>query len=137
MSKMIFVNLPVRDLIKARKFYEAIGTVNNPQFSDENSACMVFSESINVMLMTHAKWATFTKKPIADANKASEVMLAISCDSRDAVNAMAEAAGKTGGVTDSNPPKDYGFMLNRNIEDPDGHVWEAMWMDPKGMPAQG
>ena len=82
MSKMIFVNLPVRDLIKARKFYEAICTVNNPQFSDENSACMVFSESINVMLMTHAKWATFTKKPIADANKASETDHARSCNRR-------------------------------------------------------
>ena len=134
MTKMIFVNLPVRDLARARKFYEAIGAVNNPQFSDDNSACMVLSDTIHVMLLTHAKWATFTNKPIADAKIASEVMLAISCDSRDAVDAMAEAAGKSGGFTDSNPPKDYGFMLNRNIEDPDGHVWEAFFMDMSKMP---
>jgi len=134
MAKMIFVNLPVHDLSKAKTFYEAIGAINNPQFSDETAACMVFSEAIHVMLLTHAKWATFTAKPISDARKASEVMLALSCDSRDAVNAMVDAAGKTGGTADSNPPKDYGFMLNRNFEDPDGHVWEAVWMDPKGMP---
>ena len=137
MSKMIFVNLPVHDLPKAKAFYEAIGATNNPRFSDDTAACMVFSEAIHVMLLTHAKWATFTKKPISDAHKASEVMLALSCDSREAVNAMADAAGKAGGKADVNPPQDYGFMFNRNIEDPDGHVWEAMWMDPKGMPAQG
>lgn len=134
MNKMIFVNLPVRDLSKAKAFYEAIGATNNPQFSDTTSACMVFSEAIHVMLLTHEKWATFTKKPICDAHKASEVMLALSCSSRDAVNSMAEAAAKGGGVADVNPLKDYGFMLNRNIEDPDGHVWEAMWMDPNGIP---
>ena len=137
MTRMIFVNLPVQNLAKAKAFYEALGATNNPQFSDHTSACMVFSDTIHVMLLTHDKWATFTKKPISDAKAASEVMLALSCDSRDAVNAMADAAAKAGGVTDCNPPKDYGFMLNRNIEDPDGHVWEAMWMDPKGMPAQG
>ena len=135
MSQMIFVNLPVRDLPKAKAFYEAIGAVNNPQFSDDAGACMVFSEAIYVMLLTHMKWATFTGKPIADAHKASEVMLALSCDSRDAVHARTDAAGKAGGVADCNPPKDYGFMLNRNFEDLDGHVWEAFWMDPKGMPA--
>lgn len=136
MSRMIFVNLPVRELSKSRKFYEAIGAVNNPQFSDEASACMVLSDTISVMLLTHPKWVTFTKKSIADATKASEVMLALSCDSRDAVNATAEAAGKAGGAVDSNPPQDYGFMLNRHVEDPDGHVWALMWMDPNGMPAQ-
>ena len=130
---MIFVNLPVHDLKKSMAFYEAIGAKNNPQFTDETAACMVFSEAINVMLLTHGKWAGFTAKPISDAHKSSEVMLALTCESRDAVHALAEAAGKAGGVTDSNPPKDYGFMLNRNIEDPDGHVWEAFWMDPKGM----
>ena len=137
MTRMIFVNLPVRDLSKSRAFYEAIGAVNNPQFSDDTAACMVLSDAISVMLLTHPKWATFTQKPIADATKASEVMLALSCDSRDAVNATAVAAGKAGGTVDSNPPQDYGFMLNRNVEDPDGHVWELMWMDPSGMPAQG
>lgn len=136
MSRMIFVNLPVRNLPKARAFYEALGATNNPQFTDETGACMVFSEAIHVMLLTHAKWAVFTKKPISDAHVAGEVMLALSGDSRDAVNAMADAAGKAGGAADVNPPQDYGFMFGRSFEDPDGHVWEVIWMDPKGMPAQ-
>jgi predicted lactoylglutathione lyase len=135
MSRMIFVNLPVRDLAKARAFYEAIGAVNNPQFSDETAACMVFSDAIHVMLLTHDKWAFFTKKPIADAHTASEMMLALSCENRDAVLAIAEAAGKAGGVADVNPAQDHGFMLNRSFEDPDGHIWEAMWMDPSAMPS--
>ena len=136
MSKMIFVNLPVRDLAKARAFYEALGAVNNPQFSDETSACMVFSEAIFVMLQTHAKWTVFTAKPIADAHAASEVMLALSCDSRDAVNAMAEASGTAGGIVDVNPKQDHGFMLGRSFEDPDGHIWEAVWMDLSAMPGR-
>jgi uncharacterized protein len=137
MNRMIFVNLPVRNLPKAKAFYEAVGAINNPQFTDETAACMVLSDTINVMLLTHEKWAVFTKKPISDAHAASEVMLALSFDSRDAVNAVADAARKAGGVADVNPPQDHGFMLNRSFEDLDGHVWEAMWMDPSGMPAQG
>ena len=136
MPKMIFVNLPIADLSRATAFYEAIGFTKNPRFSDETAACMALSDAIHVMLLTHAKWAFFTKKPIADAHAASEVMLALSFDSRDAVNATVEAAGKAGGVPDVNAPQDYGFMFNRSFEDPDGHVWEAGWMDPKGMPAQ-
>ena len=136
MSKMIFVNLPIRDLAKATAFYEAVGATKNPQFSDETAACMVFSDAIHVMLLTHAKWAVFSKKPISDAHAASEVILTLSCDSRDAVNTLADSAGKTGGVADVNPPQDHGFMLNRSFEDPDGHLWELMWMDPNGMPAQ-
>jgi hypothetical protein len=134
---LIFVSLPVRNLPKAKAFYEAVGAVNNPQFSDDTAACMVFSDTINVMLLTHAKWNFFTKKPIADAHAASEVMLALSCDSRDAVNARAEAARKAGGTVDVNPAQDHGFMFNRSFEDLDGHVWEAVWVDPKGMPAHG
>lgn len=133
MSKMIFVNLPVRDLPKSRAFYEALGATNNPQFSDETAACMVFSDSIFVMLLTHAKWGFFTKKPISDSHKASEVMLALSGDSRDTVNAMADAAGTAGGVADVNPPQDHGFMFGRSFEDPDGHVWEVIWMDPSAL----
>jgi len=132
-TKMIFVNLPVRNLQKARAFYEAIGATNNPQFSDDTSACMVLSETIHVMLLTHTKWAVFTKKPISDAHAGSEVMLALSSDSRDAVNATANAAGKAGGVADVNPPQDHGFMFGRSFEDPDGHIWEVMWMDPSAL----
>jgi uncharacterized protein len=137
MSKMIFVNLPVHDLQKAKVFYAAIGATNNPQFSDDTSSCMVLSETINVMLLTHAKWAAFTTKKISDAHAASEVMLALSCDSRDAVDATTEAAGKAGGVADSNPKQDHGFMYGRSFEDPDGHVWEVVWMDPSAMATRG
>jgi uncharacterized protein len=96
----------------------------------------VFSETIHVMLLTHDKWRFFSKKPIADAHAASETMLALSYDSREAVHAVAGAAGKAGGVLDVNPPQDHGFMVNRSFEDPDGHVWEAMWMDPSAMSPQ-
>jgi hypothetical protein len=134
MAKMIFVNLPVRHLQGARAFYEAIGATLNPKFSDDAGACMVLSDAIYVMLLTHPKWAMFTKKPISDAHAASEVMLALSADSREAVDAMATAAGKAGGVSDVNPPQDHGCMFGRSFEDPDGHIWEAVWMDPAGMP---
>ncbi|MEO6715712.1 MAG: VOC family protein [Novosphingobium sp.] len=128
MSRMIFVNLPVSDLAKSKAFYETIGFTNNPQFSDETSACMVLTETINVMLMTHAKWQTFTSRPIPPSTS-SEVMLALSCESRDAVDAMNDAAAVNGGAADVNPKQDLGFMYNRNLADPDGHVWEAMWME--------
>jgi len=134
MTKMIFVNLPVKDLSAAMAFYKALGFVNNPHFSDETAACMVWSEAINVMLLTHAKWATFTKRPIPPSTS-SEVMLAISCDSRAAVDAMSKSAAANGGTPDVNPTQDLGFMYNRTVADPDGHVWEAVWMDPAAIPA--
>ncbi len=133
MTKMIFVNLPVKDLPRSRAFYEALGFTNNPQFSDDTAACMVWSEAINVMLLTHAKWCSFTSRPIA-ALGSSEVMLAVSCDSKEAVDRMNDAARKHGGTPDINPKQDLGFMYNRNLADPDGHVWEAIWMDPSAIP---
>jgi len=129
---MIFINLPVTDLSKSKAFYEAIGFTNNPQFSDDTSACMVLTDAINIMLMTHAKWQTFTARPIAPSTS-SEVMLALSCGSRDEVDAMNDAAAAKGGTADINPKQDHGFMYNRNLADPDGHVWEAMWMDMTAM----
>ena len=135
MSKMIFVNLPVADLAKSKALYEAIGAKNNPQFTDNTAACMVFSDAINVMIMTHDKWRVFTSKPIVNSRKASEVMLAISCDSREAVDAMVGAATTNGGKPDINPKQDHGFMYNRSFEDLDGHIWEAVWMDMSAMPA--
>ena len=134
MAKQIFINLPVRDLTKAKAFYEAIGAVNNPQFSDDTAACMVWSDTIFVMLLTHAKWATFTKKPISDARLASEVMLALSADDRQAVDAMVNAAGAQGGKADVNPTQDLGFMYGRSFEDLDGHIWETFHMDMSQMP---
>ena len=134
MTKMIFVNLPVADLKRARTFYEALGFTNNPAFSDDTAACMVWSEAIHVMLLTHPKWRTFTSRPIPPADS-SEVLLAISLDSREAVDRMNEAAASHGGKADINPKQDLGFMYNRNLADPDGHVWEAMWMDMSAMPS--
>ena len=129
MSRMIFVNLPVTDLGGSKRFYEALGFTTNPQFSDDTAACMVLSETISVMLLTHAKWRMFTNRPIPPASS-SEVMLCVSCDSREAVDAMNHAAAANGGTADINPMQDHGFMYNRNLADPDGHVWEAMWMNP-------
>ncbi|PMR67128.1 VOC family protein [Halomonas heilongjiangensis] len=134
MSRMIFVNLPVADLAASMAFYEALGFENNPHFTDATAACMVCSEAINVMLLTHAKWRTFTNRPIPPTTS-SEVMLALSCDSREAVDAMNEAAATKGGTADINPPQDLGFMYSRALADPDGHVWEAMWMDPAAIPS--
>src|SRR5215510_11384272 len=128
MSKHIFVNLPVRDLKKATAFYDALGAVKNPQFSDEAASCMVFADTIFVMLLTHEKWGSFTEKPIADARRVSEVMLALSADSREAVDKITEAAGANGGKVDINPKQDHGVMYGRSFEDIDGHIWEPMFV---------
>ena len=132
MSRMLFVNLPVTNLAASTTFYTAIGFTKNPQWSDETASCMVVSDVISVMLLTHDKWRTFTARPICPAG-ASEVLLAISCDSRAAVDAMNDAAQANGGTADINPRQDLGFMYNRNLGDPDGHVWEAMHLDMSQM----
>lgn len=133
MSRMIFVNLPVTDLAASMRFYEAMGFKNNPTFTDATSACMVCSEAISVMLLTHEKWRSFTSRPIPPSNS-SEVMLALTCESREAVDALNVAATANGGTADVNPVQDLGFMYNRNLADPDGHVWEMFWMDPAALP---
>jgi predicted lactoylglutathione lyase len=127
--RMIFVNLPVRDLPAACAFYAALGFTNEPRFTDETAAAMVWSETIVVMLLTHAKWATFTDKPLPPADSCG-VMLCLSCTDRAEVDRLADAAGPAGGTSDANPPEDHGFMFSRSLADPDGHVWEVMWMDP-------
>ena len=128
MSKLIFVNLPVADLPAAKSFYEAIGAVNNPMFTDDTAACMVFSDVIHVMLLTHDKFAQFTPKRIADAKATSEVLICISADSREAVDEITEKALAAGG-REPREKQDYGFMYGRSFEDLDGHIWEPMWMD--------
>lgn len=133
MSKMIFVNLPVADLPKAMAFYSALGFTNNPHFTDETAACMVWGEGIHVMLLTHGKWKSFTDRPIPPATS-SEVMIAITLDSKDAVNALVDAGAAAGGTADLNPPQDHGFMYQRTLADPDGHIWEPFWMDPAAVP---
>lgn len=129
MPKLIFVNLPVADLDRSIRFYEAVGAVRDPRFSDATAACMVLSETIHVMVLTHDKFRQFTPKPIADAKATSAVLLCVSAESRAAVDAMTEAAAKAGGTADIAPVQDHGFMYGRSFEDPDGHVWEPMWMD--------
>jgi predicted lactoylglutathione lyase len=129
MSRMIFVNLPVTDLGKSRAFLEALGAVNEPKFTDETAACMTLSESIHVMLLTHDKFRQFTPRPIADANAGSEVLLALSADSRESVDTAVERAVLSGGTADPAPKQDYGVMYGRSVADPDGHIWEIMWMD--------
>jgi uncharacterized protein len=135
MTKMIFVNLPVADLPKSMAFYEALGFTNNPTFTDETAACMVWSEAIYVMLLTHDKWKSFTDRPIPDSGS-SEVMLCVSCDSKDEVNSFVDSGAAAGGTADLQPPQDHGFMFQRTLVDPDGHVWEPMWMDMGAMPSE-
>ena len=134
MSRMIIVSLPVSDLKASKAFYTARGFVNNPQFTDDTSAWMAWSESINVMLLTHAKWSTFTNRPIPPKTS-SEVALNVSCDSREAVDAMNKLAAEHGGTADINPVQDHGFMYGRDFVDPDGHVWGAIWMDMSAVPS--
>ncbi len=129
MSKLIFVNLPVSDLPRAIAFYEAIGAMKNEMFTDHTAACMVFSETIHVMLLTHDKFRQFTPKAIADARATTEVLICLSAESRDAVDDVVGRADKAGGTIDPGPKQDYGFMYGRSFEDLDGHIWEVMWMD--------
>ncbi len=136
MPKMIFISLPVTNLNASVAFYKSIGFTNNPQFTDDTAACMVWSEAINVMLITHEKWRTFTARPIPPSTS-SEVALNLSCDSRESVDAMSNAAGANGGTVDINPVQDLGFMYSRDILDPDGHALGALWMDtnPAAIPS--
>jgi uncharacterized protein len=134
MSKLIFVNLPVADLDAAKAFYEAIGFTNNPQFTDETAACMVLTDTIHVMLLTHEKFAQFTPKKIADAKATSEVLICISEDSREGVDDITEKALAAGG-REARQKQDYGFMYSRSFEDPDGHIWEPMFMDMEAFAA--
>jgi len=134
MSRTITVSLPVADLTASKAFYTALGFVDNPQFTDDTAAFMVWSESINVVLLTYAKWRTFTTRPIPPQTS-SEVALTVSCDSREDVDAMNKSASENGGTADINPVQDHGFMYGRDFADPDGHVWGAMWMDMSAMPS--
>lgn len=129
MPRMIFVNLPVTDLGKSRRFLESIGAVNEPKFTDETAAMMRLSETINIMLLTKEKFASFTPRQVADASTASEVLIALSAESREAVDATIDAAVAAGGSADPGPKQDYGVMYGRSVADPDGHIWEFVWMD--------
>lgn len=134
MPKTIFVSLPVTDLPRSIAFYEALGFTRNGQFSGNTAACMVWSEAIQVILLTHDAWKSLTARPIAPPTS-SEVGLALSFDSREAVDAAHDAAVSKGGTADVNPVEDYPFMYGRDFTDPDGHIWGAKWMDPAAFPA--
>ncbi|WP_395624235.1 VOC family protein [Sphingomonas daechungensis] len=132
MSRMIFVNLPVENLDRSKRFYEAIGARNEPKFTNEAAAMMVLSDTISLMLLTKPFYATFTSKPIADAHSSSQVLLCLSCESPAEVDQLVEAAAANGGKADPGPKQDVGGMMyGRSFEDPDGHHWEPMWMDPQ------
>ena len=130
MSKMIFVNLPVSDLARSRRFLEALGATNEPKFTDDTAACMQLSDTIFVMLLTHDKFRQFTPRPIADPAAGSQVLLCLSAESREQVDSTVERAASAGGSADPAPKQDYGVMYGRSVADPDGHIWELMWMDP-------
>ena len=135
MPKMIFVNLPVKDIAASTRFYEAIGCTRNAAFSDEKASSMVWSDAITFQLLAEPYFTTFISKEIADARRTCEVLLAISMESRAEVDVIAGAAAGAGGKADVRAPMDMGFMYNRAFEDPDGHVFEAVWMDMSAMPA--
>ncbi|WP_167481487.1 MULTISPECIES: VOC family protein [Amycolatopsis] len=128
-KQMIFVNLPVSDLDRVKEFWTDLGYEFNPQFTDENAACLVFSDTIYAMLLRNEFFGTFTDKQIIDTAKSTEVLLALSAESREAVDALVDKAVAAGG-RETRDPMDYGQMYQRVFEDPDGHNWEIMWMDP-------
>lgn len=129
MPKMIFVNLPVADVAASTAFYEAVGATREPRFCDGSSSMMMFSDNISVMLLSRSRFADFTDKQIIDAKTQVQALIALSADSREEVDAIVERAGRAGGRIDPGPRQDHGFMYGRSYEDPDGHVFEVMWMD--------
>jgi len=134
-AKQIFINLAVKDLQKSMDFYAALGFSNNPQFSDDTGKCMVWSENIFVMIMTHEKFKTFATKPVADTKSNLAGLFSLSVDSIDEVNNIVTNGLNSGG-TEPNEMRDYGFMQQRTIEDPDGHTWEIFYMDITKFPKE-
>jgi hypothetical protein len=130
---MIFVNLPVTDLARARGFYEGLGFTINPMFSDETTACVVVSETIYFMVMNHEKFAGFSPRPLADPATSTAVLTALTCDGRAEVDDLAARALAHGGA-DNGKTQDMGFMYSRSLSDPDGNVIELVWMDPAAVP---
>jgi predicted lactoylglutathione lyase len=134
-SRQLYVNLAVDDLDRSVAFFTALGFSFDPRFTDETATSMIVGEDAFVMLLTKAKFAEFAKKPIVDAAAQTEVLLAVSAGSREGVDELAEAALASGGA-EANDPLDYGFMYSRSFQDPDGHVWEVVWMDQEAAEAE-
>jgi uncharacterized protein len=135
MATQIFVNIPVKELNKSNAFFEKLGYSFNPQFTNEEGACLVISDTIFAMLLVEPFFKTFIKKEIADSRKTTEVILAISAESRQKVDEIVDKALKIGGAK-SNDPQDYGWMYSRSFQDPDGHLWEIAYIDPNATPPQ-
>jgi predicted lactoylglutathione lyase len=135
MIRQIFVNLPVRDLQRARAFWEALGFGFDARFTNEQGACLEIAENIHAMLLVEPFFQGFTRLPVADARQTTEVLTALSCDSRAEVEALV-ARAVAAGATTPNPPMDHGFMFQHGFADPDGHQWEVFWMDEAAAPAQ-
>jgi len=135
MARKIFVNLPIRDMARSQAFFRALGFSFNPQFTNEQGACLVISEDIFAMLLVEPFYQSFTKKAIADATKVSEVLVCLSCDSREEVDALVRKA-RDAGATVPNAPQDHGFMYSHGFDDLDGHTWELAWMDMAAAPPQ-
>ncbi len=131
----IFVNLPVQDLERSKDFYDRIGFTNEPRFTDNTGACMVLTDEINVMLLTRDKFSEFTPKPVADANQETEVLNAVSRESREDVDRVL-AKAIDAGASEARKAQDLGFMYVRAFNDPDGHIWEVFWMDESGPPPE-
>ena len=129
MSTKIFVNLAVKDLERSKRFFTELGYDFNPQFTDANAACLVISEDIYAMLLVEPFFKTFTSKELVDARTSTEVLIALSVDSREEVDLMATRALAAGG-TEPRAAQDLGFMYSRAFDDLDGHTWEPVWMDP-------
>ena len=134
MNQQIYVNLPVRDLPRSKEFFGALGYSFNPQFTNEQGACMVISDDIYAMLLTEPFCQTFTGKPLADARKSTEVLICLSCNSRAEVDALVAKAKAAGGSV-PRAAVDHGFMYQHGFEDPDGHIWELAYMDMAAWPA--
>jgi predicted lactoylglutathione lyase len=132
MATKIFVNLPVKDLVRSVAFFTRLGFKFNAQFTDETATCMIVSDDIFVMLLTHPKFKSFTPKEICDATKSTEVLVCLSAESRDEVNEMVRKAVAAGGTTYSEP-QDHGFMYGHGFQDPDGHIWELIYMEPSAI----
>jgi len=128
MNKQIFVNLPVSDLPRSKKFFESLGYRFNPDFTNDQGACMVISDTIYAMLLTQDFFKTFTSKPLCDATRNTEVLVCLSCESRAEVDELVAKAVNAGGKA-PRAPQDHGFMYGHGFEDPDGHIWELMYMD--------
>jgi len=132
MTTKVFVNLPVKDLKRSMEFFTELGYQFNAQFTDETAACMIVSEDIYIMLLTHPKFKEFTPKAICDATKSTEVLVCLSCESREKVDILVRKAVAAGGTTYAEP-KDYGFMYQQGFQDLDGHIWELIYMEPSAI----